>query len=362
MSDRLRVDTLGTTFQNPVLLAAGTCGFGREVVDVVELDALGGLVTKSVTPEPRSGNPAPRVAEFGAGMVNSIGLANPGWEAARAEALPWLARTLRRARVLVSVAAHTPEGYERVVRGLDDADGFVAFELNLSCPNDARLGGRPFALDPDALRDVVSRCRRATERPLSVKLAPNDPDLVGTVRAAEEAGADALTLVNTLPGLVLDPADGTPLLGAGQGGVSGPAIRAAGVRAVAVARAATGLPILGVGGVTTADDVIQYLRAGATLVQVGTASFASPRAAERIVRGLPAALDRAGARSVAAVTADAVGRRPEPVAEAAGRRTERLVSAPTAHEAVPPSPATGAPPEGAEEAADPADESDAGGA
>lgn len=299
MSERLRVEALGTTFQNPILLAAGTCGFGMEVTDVVDLEVLGGLVTKSVTPEARTGNPAPRVAEFGAGMINSIGLANPGLEGARRDKLPWLRTHLRRARVVVSVAAHTIEGYVTVVEGLAGEEGFVAFELNLSCPNDARLGGRPFALDPDALHAVVSRCRDATDRPLSVKLAPNDPDLGATVQAAEEAGAHALTLVNTLPGLVLDPADGSPLLGAGHGGVSGPALRAAGVRAVSVARSATALPILGVGGVTSAIDAVQYLRAGATLVQVGTASFADPRAAERIVRSLPRELDRAGVTSVA---------------------------------------------------------------
>lgn len=303
MSHRLQVETLGTTFQNPVLLAAGTCGFGREIGDVVDLEALGGIVTKSVTPEPREGNPAPRVAEFGAGMLNSIGLANPGLERVLRDELPWLRDSLRRARVVVSVAAHTPEGYERVVEGLAGEDGFAAFELNLSCPNDTRLGGPPFALDPDALHEVVSRCRRATARPLAVKLAPNDPDLASTVDAAEDAGADALTLVNTLPGLVLDRRSGEPVLGAGQGGVSGPALRAVGIRAVAVARAATGLPILGVGGIVRVDDAVEYLRAGATLVQVGTASFADPRAAERIVRRLPRELDRLGVASVGELTA-----------------------------------------------------------
>lgn len=287
-----RIRALGTTFQNPVLLAAGTCGFGREVSEVTELEALGGLVTKSVTPEPRSGNPAPRVAEFGAGMLNSIGLANPGVADVRERELPWLRDNVVSARVLVSVAAHAPEGYEEVVSALSKEEGFVAFELNLSCPNDTRLGGRPFALDPAALVDVVGRCRRATERPLVVKLAPDDPDLPASARAAEEAGADGLTLVNTLPGLAHDPRTGAALLGAGQGGVSGPALRPVGIRAVTVARAATDLPILGVGGITTAADAAEYLRAGATLVQVGTASFADPRAAERIARGLSRELAR----------------------------------------------------------------------
>jgi dihydroorotate dehydrogenase (NAD+) catalytic subunit len=184
------------------------------------------------------------------------------------------------------------------VEELDEEQGFVAFELNLSCPNDTRLGGRPFALDAEALAEVVSLCRGVTGRPLVVKLAPNDPDLAGTVRVAEGAGADGLTLVNTLPGLVLDPASGEPLLGAGQGGMSGPALFAVGLRAVAVAREATDLPIFGVGGVSRADHVIQYLRAGATLVQVGTATFADPRTAERIVGRLTRELDEIGVRDV----------------------------------------------------------------
>lgn len=287
----LSVETFGTTFQNPVLLAAGTCGFGMELSEVVDLEALGGLVTKSVTVEPRPGNPAPRVTEFGAGMLNSIGLANPGVGVVRREKLPWLRENLRRARVLVSLAGHTPEDYERLVAELDADDGFLGFELNLSCPN---VGGRPFALDRDALHDVVTRCRARTDRPLLVKLAPNDPDLAGTARAAESSGADGLTLVNTMPGLVLDPDSARPVLGAGGGGVSGPAMRAVGVRAVAEARGATAIPLVGVGGISTAADALQYLRAGASLVQVGTASFATPRAAEWVVDGLAVQVRRSG--------------------------------------------------------------------
>lgn len=288
MPDPTPIPLLDTTFQNPVLLAAGTCGFGRELADAVDLESLGGIVTKSVTLEPRKGNPAPRVAELGVGMLNSIGLANPGVERVRSDYLPWLRDHLHRARVLVSVAGHTPEEYEAVVDRLQDEEGFVGFELNLSCPNDARLGGRPFALDPAALEEVIRRCRARTGRPLVVKLAPNDPDLSATARAAEDAGADALTLVNTLPGLALDARSGRPVLGAGQGGLSGPALRPAGVRAVTLARSATSLPVIGVGGILSVEDAVEYLRAGASLVQVGTASFASPRAAERLARRLPA--------------------------------------------------------------------------
>ncbi len=282
----LEVHALGVRFQNPVLLAAGTCGFGQEVEDVIDLERLGGFVTKSVTVEPRAGNPAPRVTEFGAGMLNSVGLANPGLVAVRERKLPWIARHVRRARVLVSLAGHTPEEYFTLVEGLDGADGFVGFEVNLSCPNDRRRDGPPFALDPDAVAEIVAGCRARTRRPLVAKLAPNDPRLARTARTACDAGADALTLVNTVPGLMLDPRRGRPALGAGAGGVSGPALLPVGLRAVANARSAVDVPIFGVGGITGAADAVRYAQAGADLVQVGTVSFADPRAAQRIVRDL----------------------------------------------------------------------------
>jgi dihydroorotate dehydrogenase (NAD+) catalytic subunit len=283
---RLATRAFDVEFQNPVLLAAGTCGFGMELEEVVDLDALGGFVTKSVTVEPRIGNPAPRVAEFGGGMLNSIGLANPGLARSRSEKLPWIARNVRRARVFVSVAGHTEEEFVTLVEGLDRSEGFVGFELNLSCPNDARRDGLPFALDPDAVTEIVSRCRARTDRPLVAKLAPNDPDLAGTVRRAEEAGADGLTLVNTLPGLLLRADTGAPELGAGAGGMSGPALRPSGLRAVRAARAGCALPIFGVGGVLGPADAVAYGRAGAQLVQMGTATFASPGAAMAVIRGL----------------------------------------------------------------------------
>jgi dihydroorotate dehydrogenase (NAD+) catalytic subunit len=280
------IEVFGAYFQNPVMLAAGTCGFGRELTGVVDLDALGGLVTKSVTLAPRRGNPAPRVAEFGAGMINSIGLANPGVEVVAGEKLPWLSTHLKRARVFVSVAGHSADEYVALVERLQDCEGFVAFELNLSCPNDSRLGGRAFSLDRPALEEVVRRCRAITRRPLVAKLAPNDPDLVDTARAAADCGADGLTLINTLPGRVLEASDGRPRIGAGQGGMSGPGLRPVGVHAVYAVSRVVQVPIVGVGGILCTEHAVEYLRAGATLIQMGTASFASPRAAERVVRGL----------------------------------------------------------------------------
>ncbi len=280
---RLDTDLFGARFQNPVLLAAGTCGFGLELRDVLDVDALGGFVTKSVTVEPRAGNPAPRVAEFRAGMLNSVGLANPGLDRARDEKLPWIADNIRRAQVFVSLAGHSVREFHTLVEGLDRCAGFLGFELNLSCPNDARRGGPPFALDPQSVHEIVSTCRARTERPLLAKLAPNDPQVGRTARIAAEAGADGLTLVNTLPGLLLESSTGTARLGAGPGGMSGPALLPAGLRAVGEARAHTAIPLMGVGGIFTASDAIAYARAGASLLQMGTASFAAPRAALRLL-------------------------------------------------------------------------------
>jgi dihydroorotate dehydrogenase (NAD+) catalytic subunit len=285
---RLEQTIFGARFGNPVMLAAGTCGFGEELAQVTDLEALGGLVTKSVTLEARHGNPAPRVAEVGSAMINSIGLANPGVDAVRTEKLPWIREHLGNVQVFVSVAGHTPDEYFTIVETLNEEGGFLGFEINLSCPNDSRLGGLPFALDHGALEEVVRGVRSRTRRPLLAKLAPNDPAIGVAAALAAESGADGVTLVNTLPGLVIDAATRRPLLGAGPGGVSGPAIRAVGVHAVWQARKSTEVQLVGVGGISTGEDAVQYLLAGASLVQVGTATFADPRAGERVVGGLRA--------------------------------------------------------------------------
>jgi dihydroorotate dehydrogenase (NAD+) catalytic subunit len=281
----LAQELFGTTFQNPVMLASGTCGYGREFDGLLDLDALGGLVTKAVTPEPRKGNPAPRVAEFAAGMLNSVGLANVGLERFRTEALPWLARRLERARVFVNVAGRVVEDYVEVVETLDAEPGFLGYELNVSCPN-VKEGGAAFCSREDLLADVVARVRRVTRRPLIVKLSPNTPDIGRLAEVAVQAGADGLTLINTFPGLLFDVETRRPLLGAGPGGVSGPAILPMGVHAVWQVRQRVDVPLIGVGGIRTGADAVQYLLAGASLVQIGTANFADPRTAERVLSDL----------------------------------------------------------------------------
>ncbi len=273
------MELLGTRFQNPVLLAAGTAAFGREIDDVIDLDALGGIVTKAVTPEPRPGHRGPRVAEFAGGMLNAVGLANPGVETVATHELPWLARRLSRARVLVNVAGATLEDYERVLDRLTDEAVVTAFEINASCPN-TLAGGLEFGATSEGLADLVRRCRRRTRKPLVIKLSPVLPDIAAMARVAQQEGADAVSLVNTLPGTL----EGR--LGSDFGGVSGPALLPIGVLATRRVRERVGLPVIGVGGIRTAADAREYLGAGAALVAVGTAALADPRVPERIVREL----------------------------------------------------------------------------
>lgn len=278
-------NVFGQSFQNPVLLAAGTAGYGRELDGVIDLDGLGGIVTKAVSLAPREGNRAPRVAEFRGGMLNSVGLANPGLAAARSTALPWLAQRLHRARILVNVVGFVETEYAEVIQGLEECEGVAAYELNLSCPNTA-AGGVEFGADPAAVARVVARCRSATRRAVVAKLSPALPDIPAIAEAAVGAGADAITVVNTMPGYLFAQGE-TPRLGNGNGGVSGPALLPIGL--LAVRRVKERLPateVIGVGGVRSAADVRQYLRAGASLVAIGTAQLADPRLPERIIQDL----------------------------------------------------------------------------
>jgi dihydroorotate dehydrogenase (NAD+) catalytic subunit len=274
----------GIAFQNPVLLASGTAGFGRELDGVVDLECLGGLVTKAVSLEPRAGNRPPRVAEFPGGMMNSVGLANPGLAQVRVRELPWLAGRLHAARVLVNVVGFREEEYAEVIAGLEDVAGIAGYELNLSCPNTSR-GGVEFGSEPETVSRVVRLARAAASRPLFIKLSPALPDIGGVALAARDAGADGISVVNTMPGLLFR--GDHPRLGQGNGGVSGPALLPVGVLATArVVERTGGMPVIGVGGIRTAGDARQYLRAGAVLVAIGTAGMADPRVPERVVHGL----------------------------------------------------------------------------
>lgn len=281
----LAIEVFGARFQNPLLLASGTCGYGEELSEYIDLDTLGAFVIKAVTLEERSGNPSPRVAEYEHGMMNSIGLANVGLARVKSEKLPWLAHNVTRAHVFVNVAGKTAEEFAHIVRALDGEPGFLGYELNVSCPNVAE-GGAFFSSRAELLAAAVAAARAQTTKPLVVKLAPNVPDIGAMAAAAAAAGADGLALINTLPGLLFDLHTRRPTLGAGSGGVSGPGILPIGVHAVYQARKRVSIPIIGIGGIRTAADAAQYFLAGASLVQIGTVNFADPRAAERVLSGM----------------------------------------------------------------------------
>ena len=290
----------GIAFQNPIVLASGTAAYGRELHDIVNLEALGGLVTKAVSLQPRHGAKAPRVAEFPGGMINAIGLANPGVDAVRDAELPWLAANLRRARVLVNVVGYAVDEFAEVITRLGDATGISGYELNVSCPN-VKAGGLEFGADRDALRTLVERARAATSKPIVVKLSPTLTDIAGAAQVAQDAGADAITLTNTVPGLVIDTTTRRPRIGFGSGGMSGPPLLPIGVLATWRATRVVTIPVIGLGGVSRGDHALQYVMAGATLVGVGTAGMVDPRAPERIVQELARWCSRAGVASLSSI-------------------------------------------------------------
>jgi dihydroorotate dehydrogenase (NAD+) catalytic subunit len=280
-----------------VLLAAGTAAYGRELARVVNLDRLGGFVTKAVSLEPRHGAPSPRVAEFEGGMINAVGLANPGVDDVKREHLPWLLANLKHAKVLANVVGSQVEDFGQVVSRLDDEAVLAGYELNVSCPN-VRAGGMEFGADPRALTDVVTRARAATRKPVFVKLSPTVQDIGRMAAVAADAGADGISVVNTIPGLVIDVEKRRPGLGFGSGGVSGPGLLPVGVLATYKVAKSVKLPIIGVGGISRATDIIQYVIAGATLTAVGTAAMLEPRLPERLVDGLADWCRRKGVASL----------------------------------------------------------------
>ena len=293
----LAVTAAGIDFQNPVLLAAGTAAYGRELSSVINLDALGGLVTKAVSVERRHGARAPRVAEFEGGMINAVGLANPGVDEVLAEHLPWLARNVHNAKVLVNVVGNRTEEFASVVSLLDDSPAVTGYELNVSCPN-VRAGGMEFGADPSTLTDVVARSRAATKKPIFVKLSPTLQDIGASARTAADAGADGISVVNTLPGLVIDVESRKPVLGFGTGGVSGPGLLPVGVLATYKVAKAVRLPVIGVGGISKASDIVQYVLAGASLVAVGTAAMQQPKLPEKLVDDLEKWCRKNGVRAL----------------------------------------------------------------
>ncbi len=280
----MRIQFAGIELANPVIAASGTFGYGVEFEEIVSLEKIGGLVTKGISREPMAGNIAPRIIETASGMMNAIGLQNVGVKAFLEKKLPEL-RRYPECAVIVNVFGNQVTDYLEVIRQLNDAEGIAAYELNASCPNTDH-GGMAFGTDPVTLDELVWRSKQLATRPIIVKLSPNVTSIPEMARCAQNSGADALSLVNTFVALSIDIETRKPRIANVTAGLSGPAIKPIALRMAWEAAKAVKIPILGMGGIVTAEDAVEYLMAGATAVQVGTATYADPRAVERIARGL----------------------------------------------------------------------------
>jgi len=281
MTTDLTVNLAGIQLNNPVIAASGTFGYGVEFEDVVHLDRLGGIVVKGLSKEPMIGNPPPRLYETAAGMLNAIGLQNIGARAFIEEKLPRL-REVRNTVVIANVFGYTREDYERTIEILNEGEGIAAYELNVSCPN-TQHGGIQFGSDPHSLDELVRTVRRYSPRPLIVKLSPNVTSIGQMAHIAQEAGADAISLVNTFVAMSIDVKTRKPRIANVTAGLSGPAIKPIAVRMVYEASKSVQIPVIGMGGISTAADVVEFMLAGATAVQIGTANYWDPRASEKIV-------------------------------------------------------------------------------
>ncbi len=277
----LRVSVAGIELKNPIIAASGTFGYGVEFEDVVHLDKLGGFVVKGLSREPMIGNPPPRLWETAAGMLNAIGLQNIGAAAFLEEKLPKL-RQIRNIVVLANIFGYTREDYERTIEILNDGEGIAAYELNVSCPNTSE-GGLQFGCDPRSLDEVVTTAKRVARRPLIVKLSPNVTSIAQMAHIAQEAGADAISLINTFVAMAIDADTRKPRIANVTAGLSGPAIKPIALRMVYDAAHAVNIPVIGMGGISTASDVAEFILAGASAVQIGTASYWDPCATEKIV-------------------------------------------------------------------------------
>ena len=279
----LAVNVGGLCMRNPVTVASGTFGAGEEYADFFDLSSLGAITTKGVSARPWAGNEAPRIAETASGMLNSIGLQNPGVEAFCAHQLAFLAQV--DTSVIVNVSGHSIEEYVQVIERLEEEPVVDAYEVNISCPN-VDCGGMAFGVDAQAAADVTRACRAATRRPLIMKLSPNVTDVAAIARATEDAGADAVSLVNTLVGMAIDARTRRPKLARVVGGLSGPAIKPVALAQVWQVHNAVSVPIVGMGGIVSGEDAVEFMLAGATAVAVGAANFADPLASLHVLQGI----------------------------------------------------------------------------
>ena len=289
---RLETSLSGITLQNPVIPASGTFGFGQEMAQFYDLNVLGGISLKGTTGEERFGNPTPRIAECREGLLNAVGLQNPGVDAVIAHELPAV-RKLYNGVLLANISGFSVEEYVMVAEKFDRADEIDILEINISCPN-VRHGGMAFGTDPGAAQEVTAAVKAVTHKPVYMKLSPNVTDIAAIARACEAGGADGITLINTLLGMVIDPRTGRPIVSTKMSGFSGPAIKPVALRMVYQAAQAVNIPIIGVGGISCADDVIEFMSAGASAVQVGAQNLVDPFACPKIIAELPGKLDEYG--------------------------------------------------------------------
>jgi len=292
----LRTSLCGIELDNPVMAASGTFGYGREFAELYDIDLLGTFSFKGTTPEPRFGNETPRIADCTEGMINSVGLQNPGVDAVVREELPALARVFHK-KVMANVCGGSPEDYALVAEKLECCDQVGWLEVNISCPN-VKSGGMAFGTDPAAAAEVIGAVRKVTNKPVIAKLSPNVSDITEIARACEAAGADGLTAINTLLGMRIDLKSRRPVLANTMGGFSGPAVFPIALRCVYQIRRAVDIPVIGCGGIRTAADVLEMMMAGASAVQVGSENLVNPWACRDIIEALPAAMERYGIRSL----------------------------------------------------------------
>ncbi len=291
---RTAVELCGVTLKNPVLTASGTFGFGREYSEFYDVGRLGGIVGKGLTLEPREGNDGVRIAETASGILNCVGLQNPGVEAFIADELPYM-RTLGCA-VIANAAGSVLSDYERIAERLSDTDVDM-IELNISCPN-VKSGGMAFGVLPKSVEEVTAAAKKHCKKPLIVKLSPNVADIADNARAAEQGGADAISLINTITGMAVDLASRCPVLGNVTGGLSGPCVKPVALRMVRQVYKAVKLPVIGIGGITVARDVLEFILCGATAVEVGTANMCDPLASLNIVDGLEREMAKYGINDI----------------------------------------------------------------
>ncbi|MGM9986580.1 MAG: dihydroorotate dehydrogenase [Bacillaceae bacterium] len=288
---RLNIELPGLSLKNPIIPASGCFGFGREYAELYDLNMLGSIMIKATTLEPRYGNPTPRVAETSSGMLNAIGLQNPGLEGVMEKELPWLSQF--DLPIIANVAGSQLEDYVEVAKQISKAPNVHALELNISCPN-VKCGGMAFGTDPVIAASLTKAVKEVSEVPVYVKLSPNVTNIVAMAKAVEEAGADGLTMINTLVGMRLDLKTGKPILANKIGGLSGPAIKPVALRMIYEVSQQVNIPIIGMGGISTAEDVIEFFYAGASAVAVGTANFVDPFVCPNIINDLPRVLDELG--------------------------------------------------------------------